>query len=158
MPKRLSSRVIPTTDTLWVTYAALLLQRRIRGSPTRLTTSNMNGSALPIVLDYRGLSFMAYARQQRAILLPASAICSVTAARMGDERHIVGLVGKLLNASDELSSSAAITSETFKAIVTGEPVEGRDVYKSRIEFRPIAQHIFATNTLPPFQGGMDRGV
>jgi P4 family phage/plasmid primase-like protien len=91
-------------------------------------------------------------------LLPASAICSVTAARMGDERHIVGLVGKLLNASDELSSSAAIASETFKAIVTGEPVEGRDVYKSRIEFRPIAQHIFATNTLPPFQGGMDRGV
>lgn len=91
-------------------------------------------------------------------LLPASAISSVTAARMGDERHVIGLAGKLLNASDELSSSAAIASETFKAIITGEPVDGRDVYKSRMEFRPIAQHIFATNTLPPFQGGMDRGV
>lgn len=45
-----------------------------------------------------------------------------------------------------------------KAIVTGEPVQGRDVYKSRIEFRPQAQHLFATNTLPVFQGGMDRGV
>jgi P4 family phage/plasmid primase-like protien len=91
-------------------------------------------------------------------LLPVSAICSVTAGRVGDERHIIGLAGKLLNASDELSSADAIASDTFKAIVTGEPVEGRDVYKSRIEFRPVAQHLFATNTLPTFAGGMDRGV
>ena len=91
-------------------------------------------------------------------LLPPSAICSVTAARMGDERHIIGLVGKLLNASDELSSATAIASETFKAVVTGEPVQGRDVYKSRVEFRPVAQHLFATNNLPVFAGGMDRGV
>ena len=91
-------------------------------------------------------------------LLPISAISSVTAARMGDERHVIGLAGKLLNASDELSSSSAIASETFKSIITGEPVDGRDVYKSRVEFRPVAQHVFATNTLPPFQGGMDRGV
>ena len=91
-------------------------------------------------------------------LLPPTAISSVPAARMGDERHVIGLVGKLLNASDELSSSSAVASDTFKAVVTGEPIDGRDVYKSRLEFRPIAQHIFATNTLPPFQGGMDRGV
>jgi P4 family phage/plasmid primase-like protien len=91
-------------------------------------------------------------------LLPPSAICSVTAARMGDERHIIGLVGKLLNASDELSSATAIASETFKAVITGEPVQGRDVYKSRVEFRPVAQHLFATNNLPVFAGGMDRGV
>ena len=91
-------------------------------------------------------------------LLPPSAVCSVTAGRMGDERHIIGLVGKLLNASDELSSAGAIASETFKAVVTGEPVQGRDVYKSRVEFRPVAQHLFATNSLPAFAGGMDRGV
>ncbi|TAH37800.1 MAG: hypothetical protein EYC62_00800 [Alphaproteobacteria bacterium] len=91
-------------------------------------------------------------------LLPASAISSVPAGRMGDERHVIGLAGKLLNASDELSSSVAIASDTFKSIVTGEPVDGRDVYKSRVEFRPTAQHLFATNALPPFQGGMDRGV
>jgi P4 family phage/plasmid primase-like protien len=90
-------------------------------------------------------------------LLPPSAVCSVPAARMGDERHIIGLVGKLLNATDELSAGA-IASDTFKSVVTGEPVEGRDVYKSRIEFRPEAQNLFATNGLPPFQGGMDRGV
>ncbi len=76
---------------------------------------------------------------------------------MGDERHIIGLVAKLLNATDELSA-AAIASDTFKSIVTGEPVEGRDVYKSRVEFRSVAQNLFATNNLPPFLGGMDRGV
>lgn len=91
-------------------------------------------------------------------VLPPTAIASVTASRMGDERHIVGLVGKLLNASDELSSAQAIASETFKTIVTGEPVSGRDVYSSRVEFRSVAQHLFATNTLPAFTGGMDRGV
>ena len=91
-------------------------------------------------------------------LLPPSAVCSVTAGRIGDERHIIGLVGKLLNASDELSSAAAIAGDTFKAVVTGEPVQGRDVYKPRVEFRPVAQHLFATNTLPTFAGGMDRGV
>lgn len=91
-------------------------------------------------------------------MLPAGAIATIPAARMADERHIVGLAGKLLNASDELSSSSAIASDTFKAIVTGEPVSGRDVYRSRVEFRPTAQHVFATNVLPAFQGGMDRGV
>ena len=27
-----------------------------------------------------------------------------------------------------------------------------------MEFRPIAQNLFATNNLPPFKGGIDRGV
>jgi hypothetical protein len=36
---------------------------------------------------------------------------------MGDERHIIGLVGKLLNATDELSATA-IASDTFKSVVT----------------------------------------
>jgi phage/plasmid-associated DNA primase len=65
---------------------------------------------------------------------------------------------KLLNAADELSGSAAIASDTFKTVITGEPVSGRDVYRSAITFRPVAQHVYATNTLPTFAGGMDRGV
>ena len=90
-------------------------------------------------------------------LLPVSAICSVPASKMGDERHVIGLVGKLLNASDELSPEA-IASDTFKAVVTGDPIEGRDVYKSRVEFRCVAQNLFAANQLPSFKGGVDRGV
>ncbi|MDN5788161.1 DUF5906 domain-containing protein [Pseudorhodobacter sp.] len=90
-------------------------------------------------------------------LMPTSAICSVPAAKMGDERHVVGLIGKLLNASDELSLEA-IASNTFKSVVTGDPIQGRDVYKSRVEFRSVAQNLFAANQLPSFKGGVDRGV
>lgn len=91
-------------------------------------------------------------------LLPPDAIASITAGKMGDERFIVHLVGKLLNASDELSSSTAISSDTFKAVITGDFVSGRDVYRSLVSFRPVAQHVFATNALPIFSGGIDRGV
>jgi P4 family phage/plasmid primase-like protien len=91
-------------------------------------------------------------------LLPPDAVASITAGKMGDERFIVHLVGKLLNASDELSSSTAIASDTFKAVITGDFVSGRDVYRSLVSFRPIAQHVFATNALPVFTGGIDRGV
>jgi len=91
-------------------------------------------------------------------LLPSDAIASIPAAKMGDQHYLVGLVGKHLNASDELSGAEAIASEVFKAVVTGEPVTGRDVYRSAIPFRSVAQNVFATNTLPSFKGGMDRGV
>jgi putative DNA primase/helicase len=91
-------------------------------------------------------------------LLPSDAVASIPAGKMGDERFLVGLVGKHLNAADELSGADAIASEVFKAIVTGEPVIGRDVYRSAVTFRPVAQNVFATNTLPTFKGGMDRGV
>jgi phage/plasmid-associated DNA primase len=91
-------------------------------------------------------------------LLPTSAISSISVSKFSDNRFIVGLVGKHLNAVDELSSSSAITSETFKCVITGEPVSGRDVYRSAVTFRPVAQHVFSTNLLPTFAGGMDRGV
>ncbi len=77
---------------------------------------------------------------------------------MGDDKHSIKLVGKLLNASDELSSSGAIQSEAFKKVVTGDPTDGRDLYKSVVEFRAIAQHVFATQELPAFTGGMDKGI
>jgi P4 family phage/plasmid primase-like protien len=91
-------------------------------------------------------------------LLPPDAVTSIPAAKMGDERFLVRLVGKHLNASDELSGAEAIASEVFKAVVTGEPVSGRDVYRSVVDFRSVAQNVFATNTLPSFKGGIDRGV
>ena len=91
-------------------------------------------------------------------LLPPDAVASIPAAKMGDERFVVGLIGKHLNASDELSGADAIASDVFKGVVTGEPVTGRDVYRPSVTFRPVAQNVFATNTLPSFKGGMDRGV
>jgi putative DNA primase/helicase len=91
-------------------------------------------------------------------LLPPSAIATVPAAKMGDQSFLVQLAGKHLNASDELSGADAISSDIFKSVVTGEPVTGRDLYHSAVQFRPIAQHVFGTNALPSFKGGIDRGV
>jgi putative DNA primase/helicase len=91
-------------------------------------------------------------------LLPTSAISTIPPGKFGDEHHLVGLIGKLLNASDELGTAQAITSDAFKAVVTGEPIRGADKYKPAVDFRPKAQHVFACNRLPNFQSGMDRGV
>jgi phage/plasmid-associated DNA primase len=91
-------------------------------------------------------------------MLPTEAHVALGASKFGDDRHIVHLVGKLLNAPDELSGAAVISSDVFKKVVTGEPCTGRDVYRSAVEFRPVAQHVFACNVLPLFTGGFDRGV
>ena len=91
-------------------------------------------------------------------LLPPDAIASIPAGKMSDERYVVDLPGKHLNAADELSGAEAIASDVFKAVITGEPVSGRAVYSLPVTVRSVAQHVCATNNLPSFSGGMDRGV
>jgi P4 family phage/plasmid primase-like protien len=91
-------------------------------------------------------------------LLPLSAVSAIPLGKMGDEKFVCGLAGKWLNASDELTSAAAVASDTFKQVITGEPITARDLYRSATTFRPMAQHLYATNDLPSFKGGMDRGV
>lgn len=90
--------------------------------------------------------------------LPKEIVSAIPPHKLPDEKHLVQLAGKVLNASDELSSAAAISTDIFKQAVTGDPLSARDVYKSAVNFRPRAQHVFATNMLPAFAGGMDRGV
>ncbi|TDH60799.1 hypothetical protein E2C06_20080 [Dankookia rubra] len=91
-------------------------------------------------------------------LLPKSAVSVISPARFADRTFACHLVGKLLNAPDELAGTDAIASDMFKQIITGDPISVRDVYRSAFEFEPCAQHVYATNTLPVFKDGMDRGV
>lgn len=90
-------------------------------------------------------------------MLPPDAVSSIPPVKFSDEKYVVGLIGKLLNTSDELKAGA-IAGEVFKQVITGDPIDGRDLYKSVVEFRSQAQNIFSANELPPFHGGMDRGV
>ncbi|QND53435.1 hypothetical protein HB779_17235 [Phyllobacterium sp. 628] len=90
-------------------------------------------------------------------LLPAGSVSAIPPAAFSDERRIVNLAGKAANVADELSA-AAIAGETFKAAITGNPIEGRDLYRSAVTFIPRALHCFTTNTLPRFNGGLDRGL
>jgi P4 family phage/plasmid primase-like protien len=91
-------------------------------------------------------------------LLPSDAVSAVSPTRFCDERMLIKLVGKLLNACDELGTTQAIISDTFKSVVTGEPVMAKELYKPAVSFAPTALNIFATNVLPSFHGGFDRGV
>jgi P4 family phage/plasmid primase-like protien len=90
-------------------------------------------------------------------LLPASGVASVAPAEMAKEQRRAQLAGVRLNAADELGVEA-IRSDTFKAIITGDRISAKTVYKPPFEFFPEAFHVFATNVLPPFADGMDRGV
>jgi P4 family phage/plasmid primase-like protien len=86
------------------------------------------------------------------------AVKTIPPSDFSDDRKIIQLVGAQVNAVDELGSARAISSEDFKNLITGEPIVGRDVFKSAVQFRSRAQHVFATNHLPSFGGGFDRGV
>ncbi|MBO6936766.1 MAG: hypothetical protein JJ863_17485 [Deltaproteobacteria bacterium] len=91
-------------------------------------------------------------------LVPGPAVSALPITALGDTRMIVHLAGKHLNVADELPTTKTIASDVFKAAVTGETLMGRDVYVSALQFRPLAQHVFATNVLPGFRGGMDKGA
>ena len=64
----------------------------------------------------------------------------------------------MANITDELSSSRAIASDKFKQLITGETVSAKEVYRKVFSFESSAIHLFATNTLPEFRGGIDGGV
>ena len=81
-------------------------------------------------------------------LLPKDACSSIPPADLGKEQYLLELVGKMANLSDELSGSNAIRSDKLKAVVTGDTVSGKKVYKPVCSFKPNAIHIFATNVLP----------
>ena len=91
-------------------------------------------------------------------LLPKDACSSIPPADLGKEQYLIELVGKMANLSDELSGANAIRSDKLKAVVTGDTVSGKKVYKPVCSFKPNAIHIFATNVLPNFKGGVDEGI
>jgi len=74
-----------------------------------------------------------------------------------NQRHLVQLAGKTLNAADEISDRL-VASERLKAAVTGEMVLACAIYEKATWFRPIAQHVFTANALPTFLNGLDAGV
>lgn len=90
-------------------------------------------------------------------LLPDDAVSHIPLSAFEDERRIVNLAGKAANVVDELSASG-IAGEAFKAAVTGNAIEGRDLYRSAMTFMPKAIIVATTNTLPRFNGGLDRGL
>jgi P4 family phage/plasmid primase-like protien len=91
-------------------------------------------------------------------LLGAAACSHVSPHRFDQPNAAIVMRGKLLNTSAELTTADVIQSDTFKSAITGEPIPGKILYKDMVDFRPVAQHVIATNKLPPFAGGIDKGI
>jgi putative DNA primase/helicase len=91
-------------------------------------------------------------------LLPPDAVCSVPPSKLGDQAMLIEVRGKRLNVCAELGTTNAIASDIFKSVVTGDQISARALYKAAEFFKPSALHVCATNALPPFAGGFDKGV
>lgn len=81
-------------------------------------------------------------------VFPTGSICTIALSLLQNEYRRAKLAGKLLNVVAEVQAAELLESEAFKAIVAGDVVEGRPIREAPIEFRPIAGHLFAANTLP----------
>lgn len=91
-------------------------------------------------------------------VLPHGVICSISPGDMDKEQYLAKLIGASANLSDELSNATAISSDKFKAVITGDPVTAKVIYKEPVEFIPRAMHVLSTNELPSFKGGIDAGI
>ena len=90
--------------------------------------------------------------------LPKTVCTSIPPSDLNKEQYLADLSGKSINITDELSGSQAITSDKMKAVITGETVTAKVIYKHVFNFIPRAIHLFATNELPNFIDGVDAGI
>ena len=79
---------------------------------------------------------------------PPSAVIAIAPQHFSDEYRRALLAGKRLNVVSELPEAEIIASESFKAIVTGDPIDGRHIRSSPFTFRSVAGHFFSANALP----------
>lgn len=81
-------------------------------------------------------------------VFPKGRVAALAPQSLCKEYWRAKLRGVLLNGVSEMPSATIMESDVFKAIVAGDIVDGREPTKSVFNFRPIAGHFFAANTLP----------
>lgn len=80
--------------------------------------------------------------------MPAGSVVSIPPQRWGNEYRRAALATALLNVVSELPESDILDAEIFKAIVTGDMIDAREIYKPPFMISPKAGHLFAANRLP----------
>lgn len=80
--------------------------------------------------------------------MPAGSVVSIPPQRWGNEYRRAALATALLNVVSELPESDILDAEIFKAIVTGDSIDAREIYKPPFMLSPRAGHLFAANRLP----------
>ncbi|WP_170475200.1 DNA primase family protein [Ruegeria arenilitoris] len=90
-------------------------------------------------------------------LIDPKSVSSVPPSVMGERFGMPALRGAALNYAEEVSSKA-LGGDVFKRVVTGNICNAEPKNKDAFYFRPTAQHLFITNKVPTFAGGVDTGL
>jgi P4 family phage/plasmid primase-like protien len=73
---------------------------------------------------------------------------NISFSSLSDERYILKLYQKMINITGETPQSKRLNTDTIKAVVGGDWVTGRELYKEPMTFRPYAKHFLAMNKAP----------
>lgn len=100
------------------------------------------------ILEGRGSNGKSQLIKIVAALFPPSAITAVKPQAMADKFERARLVNSRINLVSELPESDILESEAFKAIISGDLMDGRNPYEKSITFTATAGHLYAANSLP----------
>ena len=81
-------------------------------------------------------------------LMPPGSVVSIRPQDFESEYRRARLAGKLLNSVSEMPEGDILDSASFKAIVTGDQIEGRHIREAPFDFTPHAAHVYACNNPP----------
>lgn len=124
----------------------IALMQQVAGSALFGLTTRIGKKAI-MVVGGKGTGKSTFLQLVEA-LVPAAKRSYIPPQQFADDHHGVGLAGKRLNIVFETPEDDILAEAGIKAIVHGEPVRRADKYEKAIEFRPIATHLFAANSLP----------
>lgn len=90
-------------------------------------------------------------------VFPTDAITSVSAQQFGNETHRAMLATSRLNVVGELPEKKIRqeAAAALKALVSGDEIVAKWLYKDPFRFKPVAGHIVACNTLPEVEDDSD---
>ncbi len=78
-------------------------------------------------------------------------VCNISLNKLNDEKYLPELFGKMINVSGETPNKKCMNTDLVKAVVAGDWVTGREVYKKPSKFKPYAKHYLGMNTLPDIE-------
>ena len=83
-----------------------------------------------------------------AQLFPPEARKAIPPQDLGDDNKGAEIASARINIVGEVPDKRILSGDTFKAIVAGDEITRRLVYKRSITFKPECGHIFSANSLP----------
>lgn len=83
-------------------------------------------------------------------LVSTDNFCSLNLRQICESVYAIELMGKLLNAINESPSSCNKNIDILKAIVAGDYISAKALYKNSVKFKPIAKHFISLNQYPEF--------